>query len=462
MKQAIFQEAFIKSFVSVFRRYNKTPYEVSLFGLSLFSDNHSSEVTSIIKQLKEQDISVVLLDGSESVSSVEIVCKSTLDNSSFTTVYMVQSLPTLLKESSDTGIPAVCLIIMKCIARVICKLKVLYKAIALDLDDTLWNGILSEIGAEQIKKNLSSGAGATFISFMAYVKALAEELGIFVAICSRNDEGQVISTIEQLDESIFPLKHQIDCIIANNNDKSQNLVQIANHLSILSDAIVFIDDNKLVRDEIRKQLPEVYVPEWDSHAELISLLTTGCCFERNELSVKSQLRRRQFSLIQSERSKNARPSLHIKDVEDNDHVNASELYAKSNQFNFSQHNQEYSKDSKSVYFELFRDGGESLGICSTLTYRMSSEVCYIINWAMSCRFFEIGVEEFVLLFIKQLSGLRKTVIFYNDSGLNFKVKELLSRFQEHFAPGRYDGGLEIVYTPDWEDVLLEQTNLHND
>lgn len=456
-----YQEAFIKSFVSVFRRYNKTPYEVTLSGLSRFSDNHSSEVTALLEQLKKQDISVVLLDGTDSVSSVEIVCKSTLDNSSFATEYQVQSLPTLLKESSDTGIAAVCLIIMKCIARVICKLKVLYKAIALDLDDTLWNGTLSEIGAEQIKNNLSSETGAPFISFMKYVRALAEELGVFVAVCSRNDTDQVTSAIEQLDEDIFPLKHQIDCIVANNNDKSQNLTLIAGRLSILPGAIVFVDDNKLVRDEVRNSIPEIFVPDWDTHNELTSLLNVGCFFERNELSVKSQLRRKQYSIIQAERCKSDRPPLPIKVLNDDAHVNAIELYAKSNQFNFSQQNQGFPDDSRSVCFELYRDNDESLGICSTLTYMLNkhTHTCCILNWAMSCRFFEIGVEEYVLLFIKHLSGLRKTIV-YNDSGLNLKVKDLIDRYKDHFACVDCSNELEIVFTPEWEDFLHEQTNLH--
>ena len=462
MTPNLFLDAYINGFISVFRRYVDTPYEISVSGLQRFSTRYESEVSGLIERLHKESISVILIDGTGSVSEVGVSCKNLLDSSVLTTSYQIQGLPSIIDESRKTGLPVVCLIIMRCIAKVLCRFKVLYKAIVLDLDETLWNGTLSEIGIEQISKNLSSEDGAPFISFMRYVKILAEELGIFVAICSRNDTEQVTAAIEKLDESIFPLKHQIDCIVANDNDKSDNLNLIAKQLSILPDAIVFIDDNKLVRDEVRMRRPEVFVPEWNSHSELISILLSSCCFERNELSVKSQQRRKQYNIILSEKRKSSRPILTIMVAEDREHKNAAELYAKSNQFNFSQHNQGFPENAKSIYFELLRYNGESLGVCSTLTYLLSDETCLILNWAMSCRFFEIGVEEYVLLYVRKLAGLRRTVICFKDSGVNLKVKELLSRYVDQFVKTDQETELEVAFTPEWEEMLQEQTNLHND
>ena len=462
MTPNLFLDAYINAFISVFRRYVDTPYEISITGLYRFATRYESEVSNLIERLRKESISIILIDGADSVSAFEVSCKNLLDSSLLTTTYQLQGLPAIIDESSKTGLPVVCLIIMKCIARVLCGFKILYKAIVLDLDDTLWDGTLSEIGIEQISKNLSSEGGAPFISFMHYVKILAEELGIFVAICSRNDTEQVTTAIEQLDESIFPLKHQIDCIVANDNDKSDNLNLIAKQLSILPDAIVFVDDNKLVRDEVRMRLPGIFVPEWNTHSELVSILLSSCCFERNELSIKSQQRRKQYSIILFEKRKSSRPILPILVVEDRGHKNATELYAKSNQFNFSQHNQGFPEDAKSIYFELLRDNGESLGVCSTLTYTLSDETCLILNWAMSCRFFEIGVEEYVLLYVRKLAGLRKTVIRFKDSGLNLKAMELLNRYVDQFVKTDQETELEVAFTPEWEELLQEQTNLHND
>ncbi|UKI43517.1 MAG: hypothetical protein L6U16_10830 [Porphyromonadaceae bacterium] len=101
----------------------------------------------------------------------------------------------------------------------ICRLKILYKAVVLDLDDTLWNGTLSEEGIDQIIANQRTTTGAHYIRFANFVKVLADSLGIYVAVCSRNDSQMVSKAMDVLDEEIFPLKNSIDCIVANSNDK---------------------------------------------------------------------------------------------------------------------------------------------------------------------------------------------------------------------------------------------------
>ena len=93
----------------------------------------------------------------------------------------------------------------------ICRFKTLYKAIVLDLDDTLWNGTLSEEGIDKIIANQKTTIGALYIRFANFVKALADNLGIYVAVCSRNDSKMVSKAVDVIDEKIFPLKNSIDC-----------------------------------------------------------------------------------------------------------------------------------------------------------------------------------------------------------------------------------------------------------
>ena len=83
-------------------------------------------------------------------------------------------------------------------------------------------------------------------------------------------------------------------VISDSHRKSGNIRKIAEQLSILPNSIVFIDDNKIVRDEVKLQLPEVFVPEWTNHNELVTQLIAGCIFERVEFSLKSQNRRKQY------------------------------------------------------------------------------------------------------------------------------------------------------------------------
>ncbi|RYF88637.1 MAG: hypothetical protein EOO00_10910, partial [Chitinophagaceae bacterium] len=123
----------------------------------------------------------------ESINHIDITCKNITKDTTNNYKYQIQDLPTIVELSSKTDIPAVGIIIMKIVAQTISKLKILYKAIVLDLDDTLWKGTLSEFGIDKIREDMRSKKGAPFIEFMKFVKTLANELGVFITICSKND-----------------------------------------------------------------------------------------------------------------------------------------------------------------------------------------------------------------------------------------------------------------------------------
>ena len=166
---------------------------------------------------------------------------------------------------------------------------------------------------------------------MNFIKTLAKELGVFIAICSRNNPEKIKLAFDSIDERIFPLKNEIDCIVANYNDKSENIKEIAKQLSILPDSIVFIDDNILIRDEVRRKLPNVFVPDWSKYSDLTTQLIVACIFERNELSLSSRDRRKQYEILQLERKKNILPKLYVKVFKDENHVEAKRLYFSSSE-----------------------------------------------------------------------------------------------------------------------------------
>lgn len=449
---------YINDFVKKFRNYNKDKFKITIIGLKSFIPKDDKGLKWLIKQLKKNNFTIKLDGDKESINHIDITCenitKNTVDNFKF----QIQFLPSIIELSSKTDIPVVGLIIMKIVAQIISKAKIIYKAIVLDLDDTLWVGTLSEIGTEKIKENLQSEQGATFIAFMKFVKSLANEIGIFITICSRNDSKMVELAIEELDENIFPLKNQIDCIIANNNDKSENIRIIAEKLSILPNSIVFIDDNELVRDEVKQKLPEVFVPEWKNHNELVTQLIAGCIFERSELSLNSQNRRKQYRIIQTERSQNSLPELSVKVINDNTHTEAIKLYSKTNQFKFSSNDNNFESDAKSLYFEIYRKNGENLGICSAITYTNSNDAIHIHNWAISCRYFEIGLEEFILMYIKKIANKRKILINYQHSEYNQKVTELISKYSTVFKNTGKNNTIEII-SEEIEYKMINNTNL---
>ena len=450
---------YINDFVNKFRNYNNDKFLISISGIKRFISKDDKVLTYLFEQLKENNFTIEFESNAESINHLEITCKNITKDTSYNYKYQIQNLPAIVELSSKTDIPAVGIIIMQIVAQIICKLKILYKALVLDLDDTLWKGTLSEVGIDKIRENMCSEQGAPFIAFMNFVKTLANELGIFIAICSRNDSKLVESTIKELDDSIFPLKNQIDYIIANNNDKSENIRKIAEQLSILPKSIVFIDDNQIVRDEVKNKLPEVFVPEWTNHNELVTQLIACCIFERGELSLNSRNRRKQYRIIQTERTQNSLPALSVKVVNDNKHTESIKLYSKSNQFKFSRNDDKFDCDAKSLYFEICRENGENLGICSAITYTLSSDKFLIHNWAISCRYFEIGLEEFILMYIQNIADANKIFINYQYSEYNQKVRELLAKYPEAFKNNDKNDIIEIIFTKEIADNINKNTKL---
>lgn len=424
----VFLRVYIIDFVKKFRDYNSDEFLVVINGLYNFIPNDDQIFDELLEELKQLNFTIEIEGNQESINEINITCKNVTKDTTFNFKYEIQNLPAIVEISSKTDIPVVGIIVTKIVAQIISKTKIIYKAIVLDLDDTLWCGTLSEVGIDKIKENLQSEQGATFIAFMKFVKSLANELGIFITICSRNDSKMVESTIEELDDNIFPLKNQIDYIIANNNDKSENIRKIAEQLSILPNSIVFIDDNQIVRDEVKNKLPEVFVPDWKNHNELVTQLIIGCIFERVELSLNSQSRRKQYKILQAERKQNSLPELLIKVNDDNEHIQAKKLYSKSNQFKLVSEQIDYS-NTKSLYFEIYRQNGENLGVCSAITYSVFNDSkCGILNWAISCRYFEIGLEEFIILYLLENMTNKEVYFACQFKKENKKVQEFIDKY----------------------------------
>lgn len=453
-----FLYVYINHYIKKFRNYNNDEFIITISGLNSFISQDDTILNYLFEQLQKNKFSIENIDNNKSINDIEIIYKNVTTNLSYNFKYQIQNIPTLIELSSKTDLPLIGIIIIKIVSQIICRTKTLYKAIVFDLDDTLWFGTLAEIGIDEIRKNMETEKGYSFIDFMKFIKSIGNELGIFIAISSRNNFKAVKSAINDLSEAIFPLKNQIDLIIANDNDKSENIKIIANQLSILPSSIVFIDDNQLVRDEVKNQLSEVFVPEWNNHNELVTQLIIGCIFDRIELSLSSQNRRKEYRIIQTERTQNSLPTLSIKIINDNEHIESIKLYSKSNQFKFSDSDDNFGKEAKSVYFEILRENGENLGICSAITYIITNGTVEIINWALSCRYFEIGVEEFILNFVHSIPNKNKIIINYSDSGINQKVRELILKYTDTFISND-EKTLEIILNKNILEKIGTNTNI---
>ncbi len=133
------------------------------------------------------------------------------------------------------------------------------KVLVLDLDETLWGGILGECGANGIQLS-DENIGAVFKDVQKIVKKM-QKRGVLLAICSKNNPGDVRKVWESNSHMILQEKDFVACYI-NWDDKAQNLKKLSKELNLGPDSFVFVDDMPVERENIRCQLPMVTVPEF--------------------------------------------------------------------------------------------------------------------------------------------------------------------------------------------------------
>ncbi len=133
------------------------------------------------------------------------------------------------------------------------------KCLVLDLDNTLWGGILGEDGPDGIKIG-DAFPGSAYRDFQELI-SVASKNGVLLAVCSKNNEADVLEVWSQHPEMILREKDFVSYKI-NWNDKATNIVQISKELNIGIDSFVFIDDNPIERELVKSLLPEVSVPDF--------------------------------------------------------------------------------------------------------------------------------------------------------------------------------------------------------
>ena len=135
------------------------------------------------------------------------------------------------------------------------------KCIVLDLDNTLWGGIIGEDGKNGIKLG-PDGIDRAFVDFQIELKNLSKQ-GVILAICSKNNYADALDVINTHPYMILK-EDDFSGIYVNWDDKPTNLKRLAEDLNIGIDSLVFIDDNPFEREYVKNSLPEVEVPEWPS------------------------------------------------------------------------------------------------------------------------------------------------------------------------------------------------------
>jgi len=168
-----------------------------------------------------------------------------------------------------------------------------YKCLVLDLDNTLWGGVIGDDGMDGIVLGQGSPLGEGFVALQDYAKQLARR-GVILAVCSKNDEANALEPFEKHPEMVLR-RTDIAAFRANWQDKAGNIKAIAAELNIGLDSLVFLDDNPFERNFVRAQLPMVGVPEvGEDPAEMLEVLAAAGYFESLAITDEDRERTAQY------------------------------------------------------------------------------------------------------------------------------------------------------------------------
>ena len=329
------------------------------------------------------------------------------------------------------------------------------KCLILDLDNTVWGGVVGDDGWENIQVGHGLGIGKAFSEFQQWVKKLKNR-GIIVCVCSKNDEDKAKEPFEKNPEMVLKLD-DISVFVANWENKADNIRTIQSILNIGFDSMVFLDDNPFERNMVRENVPGVTVPELpEDPREYLEYLYTQNLFETASYSSADKDRTKQYQ-VEAQRVANAKKFTNegdfLKSLEMVSEVSGftsfntprvAQLSQRSNQFNLR--TVRYTEDQisaiendpkqKGFAFTLedkFGDNGliavvilRELETSEATETMKPSETLFIDTWFMSCRVLKRGMENFTLNTIVEYAmanGYKRIIGEYLPTPKNGMVAE---------------------------------------
>jgi FkbH-like protein len=177
------------------------------------------------------------------------------------------------------------------------------KCLVLDLDNTLWGGVIGDDGLGGIVIGQGSALGESYVALQLYAKELAKR-GVMLAVCSKNDMANAVEPFAKHPDMVLR-RDDFASFQANWNDKASNIRAIAQEINIGLDSLVFLDDNPFERTLVRQELPMVAVPEVsDEPVDMLRALSDAGYFETVNVTDEDRNRQRQYEInAQREASK---------------------------------------------------------------------------------------------------------------------------------------------------------------
>lgn len=286
------------------------------------------------------------------------------------------------------------------------------KGFVLDLDNTLWGGIVGDDGVENLAIGPEVPSGQVFSEFQEYLKKF-KELGVILNIDSKNDEKNAIDGLNHPNGILKP--DDFIVIKANWMPKDKNFVDIANELNLGVDSLVFVDDNPAEREIVINQIPGVSAPRISKPEEYIKLIDGSGYFEVTNISeddskrndmYKSNIERTKLQSTftdYNEYLKSLEMKAVIKPFEPLYFDRIAQLTNKSNQFNLTTRrytaNEIENISNSEYYLGLYGSLSDKFGdngIVTVVIGNISNKVLDIDLWIMSCRVLKRDMEYAML------------------------------------------------------------------
>jgi FkbH-like protein len=351
------------------------------------------------------------------------------------------------------------------------------KCLILDLDNTIWGGVIGEDGINGIKL----GGGYPGNAFKTFQKDIfsASQNGVMLAICSKNNYNDVLELIENHPEEILKLNNFL-AIRINWEEKSKNIISIAEELNIGTNSMVFIDDNPVERELIKSILPEVAVPDfpkspyelkkyfrfiYEAYFQIYALTEEdkNKSFQYKS-NVQRELLKKKVNSVE-DYLKSLETQIIIYKANDFNIVRISQMSQKTNQFNLTNFRytegdiREFINSGYLILCAAVQDkfGDNGITAVSIIKIDKLNKTAYIDSFLLSCRILGRKIENCFLSYILNTlydNGIKKVEARYLKTLKNTQVEDFydkngFTRISETSTESNYS-------------VELENKFIHND
>jgi FkbH-like protein len=332
------------------------------------------------------------------------------------------------------------------------------KVLVLDLDNTVWGGVIGDVGLEGLVLGMETAEGEAFVALQRYAQALSRR-GVILAVCSKNNDAIARSAFGGHSGMVLQAD-DIACFMANFEDKATNIRRIAETLNVGLDSLVFVDDNPVERAWVKDQLPEVLVIDLpEDPAGYVEAIEKAHPFPLHRLTAEDVGRNRSYLA----RAKVAEAAGSAGDIdsflaglepratcaplapENADRV--VQLIGKTNQFKLNPTTwaaDALRADGVGVLALSLADRMQDYGIVAVAVTRAEGSDLIVEQWVMSCRVFSRRLEHAMLELLGRSAaehGCARIVLPFTPSAKNGVARDFLTALGFVEA----DGGRLVIY-----------------